>query len=79
MKPQVEFVRLEHMRSIKKHECPRCRRKLEKSPSPGGATGHGKKKPPSSYWVFYCRNKNCKKVWRVPRALYEDAFGEWGE
>lgn len=78
MKPHVEFARLEHMRSIKKYECPKCRRMLEKSPSPGGATGQGKEKPQFTYWNFYCRNKNCKKVWRVSRALYEATFGEWG-
>jgi hypothetical protein len=77
MKPQVEFARLEHMRSIKRHECPKCRSILEKSSSPGGATGSGTKKPPSTYWDFYCKNKKCKKVWRVPRALYEATFGEW--
>lgn len=78
MKPHVEFAKLEHMRSIKRNECPKCRRILEKSPTPGAATGNDKK-PPLAYWDFHCKNKKCKKIWRVSRALYEGTFGKWPE
>jgi len=67
------------MVSIKKHVCPDCGNIIERAASPGGKTTDGERIRPFEYWDFYCINEECKKVWRVPRALYEAAFGEWGE
>ena len=75
MKPMIEEVRLAYMESIKKYECPDCGKTLEQAANPGRIKGRG----PYNYWDFHCSNKECKKIWCVPRALYEAAFGEWGE
>lgn len=75
MSPVIEEVRLAHMESIKKYECPDCGKTIEQATNPGKLRNRG----PAAYWDFHCLNKECKKVWRVPRALYQTAFGFWPE
>jgi hypothetical protein len=78
MERSIELAEIKHMESIKNHKCPDCGSILERAASPGGTISAGGLHP-YEYWDFYCINEDCQKVWRVPRARYEAAFGEWPE
>jgi len=75
MSPVIAEARLAHMEAIKKYACPDCGKAIEQAANPGKL----RKRGPCTHWDFYCSNKECGKIWRVPRALYETAFGFWPE
>jgi hypothetical protein len=75
MSPYIEFAKLVHMERIKKYECPDCGNQLEQAATPGKVKDDG----PYTHRDFRCTDKNCDKIWRVPRAVYEAAFGFWPE
>jgi hypothetical protein len=75
MKPRIEETRLAQLESIKKNECPACGGTIKQDANPKRT----KKRGPFNCRDFYCQNKKCGKIWRVPRVLYEAAFGKWSE
>lgn len=75
MSGKIQRVTVAHLESIKKYECPDCGTMLEQAAAPGKAKDGG----PYTHWDFICINEKCHRVWRVSRALYEEAFGFWPE